>query len=133
MELVNILTLDDFLKISPLFSFGISQVNVEMVNRDGEGNWRGGTSLWSPNSLKLDIADIPIGLDGKLVLTNPRALETFLHELYHLEQYRRGFLYKIKIMWWNLTIKYGEDLPVSPRPHEAEARLWAQSKVLSLV
>lgn len=116
-----------------LFSFDVSGVEFSMTSKsDGVGGWRASTSgpLWtSHRKLELDYADLPLGPDNKLDLRDPRALETLLHELYHVEQARRGLWYRLKMRWWNLTIKDRPDLPYSPRPHEKEARLWAQAQV----
>lgn len=115
--LSQILRPEDLQKVQAKFNFPIGEVPCEWGPTDGPykrmASARADNRLLSSRGkIIFDPADWPkAGAD----LGDVMIRETLFHELFHLSQYRRGMLYRIKMWWWNKT------LPYEKRPHEIEA------------
>lgn len=117
MTLDQILNTTDLPRVQNRFSFNIGSIPVEWNETDGQFNRMASAKsdglFSSGGKILFDPADVPQG--SNLNLSDPLVRETLFHELVHIEQYRRGLLYRLKIKVWKTFYKY-ED-----RPHEKEA------------
>lgn len=127
MTLRDILLPSDLRAIQEHFDFPVGGIEVSWGPSDGPEGTRATTTnnlLTGACRIKFDPADIdPVMLSIRRT-DGTTGLHTVIHELTHVEQARRGFLYRFKTRWWNLTIK-----DYKSRPHEVEARERAERVV----
>lgn len=116
MKLRDILKPIDLQKTQRFFNFDVGNIPCEWGKTDGQFNRMASAksnSVFSSNGkIIFDPVDWPrhhADFDNMLIR------EVLLHELVHIEQYRRGIAYRFKMKYWNRTMKYEE------RPHEKEA------------
>lgn len=138
----DLLSGEDITSLSALFGSKVLDTPATIEPIDGELKVCGTTSgsLWSSDStIRFDSADIKMAYTSDesnyhgirisvarevIDLKDAATRRTVLHELHHVKQRQRGFFYRLKMKWWNLTKKY------ESRPHETEAR--ATAEVLSM-
>ena len=98
------------------FPFDVGRVDCDWGDTDGAGNMGAGASSYGLftkyGKITFDPADIPQSSD---VDFTPLIKEIVIHELIHIEQYRRGFFYRLKMWYWRKFVSYEK------RPHEIEA------------
>lgn len=135
MKIYEFISKDLIQKLNPWFSFEISNQNVYWIEIDGagtdEGNIHGKSKaknefysiFSSERDIYLDISESDfnsfkqIGTANIIFEDKPTEIPmvTLLHELWHVEQAKRGFIYRIKMYFWNKFYSYEN------RPHEKEA------------
>lgn len=112
----------DLQRLQKHFAFNVASVRCEWGPTDGKFNRmasaRSAGLFSSDGHIIFDPEDFPYQWPD---LGDPLVLETILHELKHLEQYKRGFIFRFKMKYWNSTLAYLE------RPHEKEAHEWANA------
>lgn len=114
---------EDGLKIQSLFKKVPDILAVEVQFRAIDGDYAVGgvtkSSLFSSRAyIILDTADVKTTMENgmrHIDMRDPQTRHIVLHELAHVEQIKRGFLYRLKMKWWRLTKSYDS------RPHELEA------------
>lgn len=118
-------------QLQPHFSFPIGEIPCEWGDSDGQltrmASARSDGLFSSGGKIIFDPADLP---QSGASWYNPLIVETVAHELTHIEQYRRGLFYRLKIKLWKQFLSYEK------RPHEKEAfekgKQLAQSLILVL-